>query len=101
MDSQLFNDLIESVTEAGAILRGERKPSRVFTVDAATVQDIREGLGLSQSQFASIIHVSTKTLRNWEQGIRKPGGAAAALLTAIRNDPEHVLIALNVASEKD
>ena len=36
-----------------------------------------------------------KTLRNWEQGIRHPGGAAAALLTAIQNDPNNVIAALN------
>jgi putative transcriptional regulator len=95
MEDQLFKNLIQSVTEAGEILRGERKPSRVFTVDAATVREIRESLALSQRQFASVVHVSIKTLRNWEQGIRTPDGAAAALLTAIRNDPEHVLAALN------
>ena len=95
MDDQLFNDLLESVTEAGAILRGVRVPSRVFTVKAATVREIRENLKLSQRQFASLVHVSVKTLRNWEQGIRTPDGAAAALLTAIRNDPGNVLAALN------
>ncbi len=95
MEDQLFNDLIKSVTEAGKILSGERKPSRIFNVDAASVRDIRESLALSQRQFASIVHVSVKTLRNWEQGIRTPDGAAAALLTAIRNDPKHVLAALN------
>lgn len=36
-----------------------------------------------------------KTLRNWEQGARAPGGPAAALLTAIRHDPRHVISALN------
>jgi putative transcriptional regulator len=95
MEDQLFDDLIKSVTEAGQILSGERKPSRIFTIDAASVREIRESLALSQRQFASIVHVSIKTLRNWEQGIRTPDGAAAALLTAIRNDPEHVLAALN------
>ena len=95
MEDQLFNDLIKSVTEAGEILSGERKPSRIFNVDAASVREIRESLALSQRQFASIVHVSVKTLRNWEQGIRTPDGAAAALLTAIRNDPIHVLAALN------
>ena len=95
MEDQLFNDLIKSVTEAGEILNGERQPSRIFNVDAASVREIRESLALSQRQFASIVHVSVKTLRNWEQGIRTPDGAAAALLTAIRNDPKHVLAALN------
>ena len=96
MEDKEFNDLIRSVTEAGEILRGERRPTRSFTIDAASVREIRESLSLSQRQFASIVHVSIKTLRNWEQGIRTPDGAAAALLTAIRNDPKHVLAALNV-----
>jgi len=96
MEDQLFNYLLKSVAEAGQILRGKRKPARIFTVDAASVREIRESLQLSQRQFASIVHVSVKTLRNWEQGIRTPDGAAAALLTAIRNDPKHVLAALNI-----
>ena len=96
MEDKEFNDLIRSVTEAGEILRGERRPTRSFTIDAASVREIRESLSLSQRQFASIVHVSIKTLRNWEQGIRTPDGAAAALLTAVRNDPKHVLAALNV-----
>ena len=56
---------------------------------------IRESVGLSQDRCAALIHVAPSTLRNWEQGRRKPGGAAAALLTAIRNDPANVLAALN------
>ena len=96
MEDQLFKDLLKSVSEAGEILSGERKPSRVFKVDAISVREIRESLALSQRQFASIVHVSIKTLRNWEQGVRTPDGAAAALLTAIRNDPKNVLAALNV-----
>jgi len=95
MEEKLFNDLIVSVKEAGAILRGDRQPSRTFRVDAASVREIRESLELSQQQFASLVHVSVKTLRNWEQGVRAPDGAAAALLTAIRNDPKNVLAALN------
>jgi len=74
MEDYLFKDLMKSVTEAGEILRGERKPSRVFIVNAASVRELRESLELSQSQFAALVHVSIKTLRNWEQGIRTPDG---------------------------
>jgi putative transcriptional regulator len=95
MDQELFDELLESVREAGQIVKGKRKPSRTFVVDALDVRDIRESLNLSQYQFAALVHVSVKTLRNWEQGIRRPGGAAAALLTAIRNDPKNVIAALN------
>ena len=95
MEQKLFEELLESVKEAGQILKGTRQPSRAFVVDALDVRSIRENLNLSQNQFAALVHVSVKTLRNWEQGIRRPGGAAAALLTAIRNDPKNVIAALN------
>ena len=96
MEQKLFEELLESVKEAGQILKGKRQSSRTFVVNALDVRDIRARLNLSQNQFAALVHVSVKTLRNWEQGIRRPGGAAAALLTAIRNDPKNVIAALNV-----
>ena len=95
MDQELFDQLLESVKQAGQIVKGKRRPSRTFVVEALDVRSIRENLNLSQYQFAALVHVSVKTLRNWEQGIRRPGGAAAALLTAIRNDPKNVIAALN------
>jgi putative transcriptional regulator len=95
MKLQLFDELLASVGEAGQIMRGQRPPSRTFKVNALNVQELRQSLNLSQSQLAALMHVSVKTLQNWEQGVRVPGGAAAALLTAIRNDPEHVILALN------
>ena len=95
MDQELFDELLESVKEAGQIVKGKRRPSRTFVVEALDVRNIRENLNLSQYHFAALVHVSVKTLRNWEQGIRRPGGAAAALLTAIRNDPKNVIAALN------
>ena len=98
MDQELFDELLESVKEAGQIVKGKRSPSRTFVVEALDVRNIRENLNLSQYQFAALVHVSVKTLRNWEQGIRRPGGAAAALLTAIRNDPKNVIAALNTNS---
>jgi putative transcriptional regulator len=97
MDKELFDEFLASVAEAGQILAGRQEPSRAFVLDAVDVRQIRQNLDLSQSQFAALMHVSVKTLRNWEQGVRAPGGAAAALLTAIRNDPKHVIAALNAS----
>jgi putative transcriptional regulator len=96
MDQELFDELLQSVKEAGQVVGGKRRPSRTFVVEALDVRNIRENLNLSQNQFAALVHVSVKTLRNWEQGVRRPGGAATALLTAIRNDPKNVIAALNV-----
>jgi putative transcriptional regulator len=92
--SKLFEELMESVQQMDEIVRGERQPSREFTVDAMQIKEIRKATGLSQSKFAAIIDVQLGTLRNWEQGRREPTGPAKALLKAIHNDPVHVLNAL-------
>ena len=86
---------MKSAEQAVEITRGQRKPSRVFEVEAQVVKAIRERTGLSQVNFATLINIPVATLRNWEQGRRHPKGPAAALLTAISNDPEHVVAALN------
>jgi putative transcriptional regulator len=92
--SKFFDELMESVQEMDDILRGERKPSREFYVDALQVKEIRKATGMTQAKFAALIDVQLGTLRNWEQGRRVPTGPAKALLKAIHNDPVHVLNAL-------
>ncbi|UMZ11724.1 helix-turn-helix domain-containing protein [Pseudomonas sp. MPFS] len=94
MEKNLFNRLVESMTQMDEIQRGERSPSREFHIDALKVKMIRKASGLSQARFAKAIDVPVGTLQNWEQGRREPEGPARALLRAIHNDPEHVLAAL-------
>jgi putative transcriptional regulator len=94
MEQKLFSRLLESVEQMDEIVRGERQPSREFTIDALQVKAIRQTTGLSQAKFAAMIDVQLGTLRNWEQGRRDPTGPARALLRAIHNDPTHVLQAL-------
>ncbi|MBN8921808.1 MAG: transcriptional regulator [Rhodanobacter sp. 68-29] len=53
---------------------------RRFTVQVAEATEARLKLGLSQADFAAMLGVSTRTLQDWEQGRRKPSGAAKALL---------------------
>jgi len=48
---------------------------------------LRRFVGLSQSQFARAIGISVHTLRNWEQGRRKPDGPAIALLRIAARHP--------------
>ena len=87
MKKQMFDELLSSVREGGAILRGQKKPSRRFEIRASGVRVIRERTSLSQSEFAQLIGVSVKTLQNWEQERRRPTGPAAALLSIIEHDP--------------
>ncbi len=94
MDKKLFKRLVESMGQMDAMVRGVRAPSREVHVDAAKVKEIRAMTGLSQPQFAKLLHVDVGTLRNWEQGRREPTGPAKALLRAIKTDPKAVLKAL-------
>lgn len=41
MKKELFEELLESVRQGGAILRGERKPPRVFEVSEPDVRAVR------------------------------------------------------------
>ncbi len=49
---------------------------------------IREKLRLSQSAFASLMGVSTRTVQDWEQGRRIPQGPAMSLLRVAEQHPE-------------
>lgn len=95
LDAKTFGELLESVREGGAILRGERPASRRFVAEASGVRGIRERTSLSQSEFATLIGVSVKTLQNWEQDRRRPTGPAAALLRIIAHDPRLALEAIH------
>jgi putative transcriptional regulator len=91
MKEDLFEELRQSVREGGAILRGRRKASRAFQVGEPDVRAVREGYRLSQSRFAALMGISAGTLRNWEQGRRKPEGSARILLRIVARHPEAVL----------
>jgi putative transcriptional regulator len=67
MKKQMFEELLTSVREGGAILKGHNQPAHRISIGAAGVREIRERTSLSQSEFAHLIGVSIKTLQNWEQ----------------------------------
>ncbi len=94
MSSELFQELAESIKEAGRIRRGKAKPSRVFRYDATDIRKLRESVHVSQAKFARMIGVSKDTLQNWEQGRRHPRGPAKALLRVFEKDPKAVVRAL-------
>ena len=93
MRKELFDELVQSVKEGMAILRGEMEPSRVFVVDKKEKPDvklIRSKFGISQSEFAAMLGISVRTLENWEQGHRTPKGPARILLKVAEAHPEVV-----------
>jgi putative transcriptional regulator len=56
--------------------------------EPVTPQEIRSKLNLSQVAFACFMGVSLRTVRDWEQGCRKPSGPAKALLRIADQKPE-------------
>jgi putative transcriptional regulator len=91
----MFEELLGSVREAGAILRGQKKPSRRMIISSSGVRAIRRRTRLPQSEFARLIGVSVKTLQNWEQDRRRPTGPAAALLKIISHEPQLAVKAIH------
>jgi putative transcriptional regulator len=89
-----FDNLTESIKQAGKIRRGEAKASRIIEVTPPDIKAIRASLGKSQAEFALMIGVSVGTLQNWEQGRRRPEGPARALLKVASVNPKAVEEAL-------
>ncbi|MCW8132285.1 MAG: helix-turn-helix domain-containing protein [Planctomycetota bacterium] len=116
MDKKNFAHLLRSVKEMGAIMRGEAKPAREFKLvkgklvevrpearprgparasKVVNVAQLRKKLGLSQTEFAEVFQIPVQTVRNWEQGTRKPEGPAQVLLRVIERAPAAVLEAIH------
>ncbi|MEK6590479.1 MAG: helix-turn-helix domain-containing protein [Nitrospinota bacterium] len=91
MKKEMFKELFESVRQGSAIMKGTRKPSRTFDFPESEVRKLREQYGLSQDKFATLMGISAATLRNWEQGRRKPEGPARVLLMVAAKHPEALL----------
>jgi len=51
-------------------------------------QSVRERIGLSRDEFASMMRVSVRTLQKWEKHRSNPSGPAAALLKIVVAAPD-------------
>jgi len=61
---------------------------RYFLYGPKDIKRLRLNMKLSQADFASVLHVSPRTLQAWEQGQRHPSGAAISLLAIAAKRPE-------------
>ena len=92
---KIIKGLLEAIDHAGgddsvARLRVVRVPEQV------DVKAIRQGLRMSQTQFARRFGFTVDALQNWEQGRRFPDGPARVLLRVIERHPDVVEDALAV-----
>ena len=82
---QFQEDLLQSVRQMKA-----GKAARTTAVALTAAADARAKVGVSQSEFATLLGVSVRTLQDWEQGRREPSGAAKTLLRIAASTPEAI-----------
>ena len=81
--AQFQADLLQSVREmkAGTFARSTQER-------ATEALQARAKMDLPPSQFAKLLGVSVRTLQEWEQGRKKPTGAAQTLLRVAVQTPQ-------------
>jgi putative transcriptional regulator len=93
--SSYFDEIMEGLNDALEHAKGNKvlrthtvtiKPAQKFA--ANDIKRVRVKLGLTQSNFACVMSVSTKTVEAWEAGTNIPNGPACRLLSMMDADPE-------------
>jgi putative transcriptional regulator len=95
----LFDRLKTGMEEAIRHSKGEitlkttmiELPDPPPALQAEEVVRLRLDHEMSQSVFARLLNVSTKTVQSWERGTRKPSAAALRLIQIFDKDPDGVL----------
>ena len=90
--SKAYDKVMAGLGDAQGYLNGNRDGFMVHEIEVPEpdIVAIRGKTGLSQLAFAKSIGVPLGTLKNWEQGRRRPEGAARVLLALIEKRPSIV-----------
>jgi putative transcriptional regulator len=94
MNDVMFSELMASIEEAGKIRTVRLEASRIMSILEPDVISIREKYEMTQQEFSALLGISIGTLRNWEQGRRKPQGSAKVLLRITEKRPKAILESL-------
>lgn len=91
----LFTELSSALVEAkehseGKITLKTHQINDVTELDITPneIVHIREKFNMSRGVFANLLHISSRTLENWEQGRSAPNGQAVTLLKLVQRHPE-------------
>jgi len=90
LSAQQFDRAIPA-SQRARLMRGEFSSS-------GDIADLRRFVGMTQVQFAAAMGISVHTLRNWEQGRRRPEGPAVALLRIAARHPRIIRESLESAA---
>jgi putative transcriptional regulator len=81
-------EILDGINEIKAFKKNGGTLKITKLTEPSPPEIIRSKLRLSQSEFAGLLGVSTRTLQDWEQGRRSPQGPAIALLRIAEQHPE-------------
>lgn len=91
----LFMELSSALVEAKEYSEGKLtlKTHQINDVSELDISPneivhIREKFNMSRGVFANLLHTSSRTLENWEQGRSAPNGQAITLLKLVQRHPE-------------
>ncbi len=91
----LFAELSSALTEAKAHSEGKLtlrthviNDVGELSISPNEIVSIREQFNMSRGMFARLLHISSRTLENWEQGRSAPNGQAVTLLKLVQHHPE-------------
>ncbi len=87
-DRDIGQEILDGIREIKRFKNGDINLKSRILNEPSPPKTIRQKLRLSQSAFASLMGVSPRTLQDWEQGRRKPQGAAKSLLRIAEQHPE-------------
>lgn len=89
--SEVFDSIKQGLKEAIEFAEGKNNGARMFEPKEIDVKKLRQRVGMTQIEFASVFGISLGTLRHWERGDRTPRGAALVLLNLVSKDPQTIL----------
>lgn len=90
MHDEDFADLMAGLNDVRDYRAGKRAGFVTHAPESIDVRSIRASSRLTQEGFARTYGFSVASLRDWEQGRRKPERAARILLAMIAEEPETV-----------
>jgi putative transcriptional regulator len=89
-----YDSISRGLNEAVAHAKGKKVAVKTYKPEMVDVSALRQGMGMTQEQFAARFGFSVATLRHWERGDRTPQGASLVLLNVIKRAPDVVTAAL-------
>lgn len=79
----LGEELLQAIRDVKAGRHGAE-----YSIQPNEIVATRLKCQMTQAQFAAALHISARTLQQWEQGRRQPSGAAETLLKIVSRHPD-------------